>query len=230
MANMIMTAAAEAAAIAAKKMALKKGKTPAQQECIDFLFDFGTSKGCGCLNKNKIMTMTKYNEYVQQKCNGLDLKNRALAKIGLDPSQVQEIPPIVLSSYVYDDDCLIRVDNTTAVSSQFSITWIFFSSTQMYTYQFVFDTTSDNTWEYTNDFFYTDVTCFRTQRELKEKIEVTPGKGCLSKEKVDKNHYVVDTLELIVPGASYRFSLRNSETVEQSIQAAKAMVREKKYL
>jgi hypothetical protein len=67
-------------------------------------------------------------------------------------------------------------------------------------------------------------------RELKEKIDISFKKGCTSKESITKNHYVVDTLEIIVPGTSYSFSLRNSDTIEQSIQAAKAMLREKKYM
>ena len=50
-----------------------------------------------------------------------------------------------------------------------------------------------------------------------------------SGENITKNHYMVDRLEIIVPGTSYSFSLRNSDTIEQSIQAAKAMLREKKY-
>jgi len=221
-------AATQAAALAAARMQLKKGKSKEQQDAIDFLLkaDIG---GCGCLGGKATMTMQAYIEMVQRMCQSLDLQNRALAKIGLDPSQVQEIPPIVLSSFIYDDDCYIRVDNNIAVSSQYSITWIFFSATQMYTYQYIFDTTSDNTWEYTKDFFYTDITCFSTIRAIKEKIDITPGKGCLSREKIEKNHYVIDTLEVIVPGTKYTFSLRNSETIEQSIQAAKAMLREKKY-
>ena len=226
--SVVMNAAAQAAAEAARREAMKKGKSEEQKQAIDFLFRAGSS-GCGCLGKSSNLTMQSYIEMVQRKCQSLNLQEKALAKIGLDPTQVQEIPPIVLSSFVYDDDCLIRVDSNVAVSSQYSITWIFFSATQMYTYKYIFDTTSDNTWEITKDFFYTDVTCFSTERALKEKIDVTPGQGCLSGETVAKNHYVVDTLELIVPGASYTFSLRNSETIEQSIQAAKAMIREKKY-
>lgn len=222
--------AAEAAALAAKREAMKKGKTDEQKRVIDFLFNIGESSGCGCFGKGSNMTMQTYLNLVQNKCQSMDLQSRAMAKIGLDPSQVQEIPPIVLSSFVYDDDCLIRVDDNIAVSSQYSITWIFFSSTQMYTYKYIFDTTSDNTWEITQDFFYTDVTCFKTERAIKEKIDIAAGSGCLSSETVTKNHYVVDRLEVIVPGATYAFSLRNSETIEQSIQAAKAMLREKKYI
>ena len=226
--SIILNAAAEIAAETAKREAMKKGKSDEQKQVIDFLFKVGNG-GCGCLGSGSGMTMQAYIELVQRKCKAMNLEQKALKKIGLDPSEVQEIPPIVLSSFVYDDDCLIRVDGNIAVSSQYSVTWIFFSATQMYTYQYIFDTTSDNTWEITKDFFYTDVTCFSTEQAIKEKIDITAGKGCLSSESVAKNHYVVDTLELIVPGANYSFSLRNSETIEQSIQAAKAMIREKKY-
>ena len=222
-------AAVNAAALLAQKEALKKGKTPEQKKCIDFLYGL-SSAGCGCLSKKDEMTMQQYMSIVQTKAQALNSQARAMEKIGLDPSQIQEIPPIVLSSFVYDDDCLIRVDNNIAVSSQYSIAWIFFSATQMYTYRFIFDTTSDNTWEMTKDFFYTDITCFSTEQAVKEKIIVSAGSGCMKSESITKNHYVVDTLEVIVPGASYQFSLRNSPTVQQSIQAAKAMLREKKYM
>ena len=218
--------AAGAAALIAQREALKKGKTPEQKACIDFLYDLSAG---GCMGKKGSMTMQQYMGIVQAKCQALNSQARAMEKIGLDPSQIQEIPPIVLSSFVYDDDCLVRVDNNVAVSSQYSVTWIFFSATQMYTYKYVFDTTSDNTWEYTKDFFYTDITCFSTLQAVKEKIVVAAGSGCMKSESITKNHYVVDTLEIIVPGASYIFSLRNSPTIQQSIQAAKAMLREKKY-
>lgn len=219
---------AVAAEVAAREQ-LKKGKTDEQKKAIDFLYNPDDNGCVGCLNKIKGISMSEYMAIVQRKCQSLDLRSRALQKIGLDPSQVQEISPIVFSSFVYDEDCLIRVDNNVAVSSQYSITWIFFSSTQMYTYQYIFDTTSDNTWEYTKDFFYSDVTCFSTTHKLVEKIDIKPGKGCIPKETITKSHYVVDRLEIIVPGASYWFSLRDSETVTQSIMAAKAMIREKKY-
>ncbi|MBQ9762652.1 MAG: hypothetical protein IJV82_06225 [Oscillospiraceae bacterium] len=226
--GIVSATAAQAAADIARREAMKKGKTEEQKKIIDFLFSSGAG-GCGCTGSKATMTMQEYIAIVQRRCQSMNLQARALQKIGLDPSQVQEIPPVMLSSFVYDDDCLIRVDNNIAVSSQYSITWIYFSATQMYTYKYIFDTTSDNTWEFTKDFFYTDITCFSTLRAVKEKIDVTAGKGCMSSEEVTKNHYVVDTLEIIVPGANYSFSLRNSETIEQSIQAAKAMVREKKY-
>lgn len=225
------SAAAQKAAEQLRIEGMKKGKTPEQKRVIDFFFDVGESKGCGCLSKSSSnLTIEEYIKLVQDKCNTLDLRNKAIAKIGLDESEIQEIPPITVSSFLYDDDVLIKVDNQIAVSSQYVITWIFFSATQIYTYKYIFDTTSDNTWEFTKDFFYSDVTCLTTTRALKEKIDINITKGCLtSGENYVKNNYVVETFEIIVPGTSYSFSMRNSETFEQSLQAAKAMLREKKF-
>lgn len=235
-ASTVASAAAQRAAEQLRIEGMKKGKSPEQRRVIDFFFNVGDNKGCGCggcLSKpSSNLTMDEYLKLVQDKCNMLDSKNKAIAKIGLDESEIQEIAPIMLASFVYDDDddLLIKVENQLAVSSQYAITWIFFSATQIYTYKYIFDTTSDNTWEFTNDFFYTDVTCLTTCRAVKEKIDISFKKGCLSSgENTVKNNYVVDTFEIIVPGTSYSFSMRNNETFEQSLQAAKAMLREKKF-
>jgi len=219
-------AAAQQAAAVAQKEALKKGKTKEQKMAIEFLFNI---KG-GCLSKAKSYhNMQEYIAHVQGMCQNLNVQARAMQKIGLDPSQIQEIPPITFSSFIYDDDCLIRVEDEIAVSSQYSITCIFFSGEQMFTYKYIFDTTSDNTWEYTKDFFYTDITCFSTLHRVREKITIESGCGCLKSEDYNKHLFVDDVLEIIVPGATYAFSMRSNPTLEQSIQAAKAMLREKKY-
>lgn len=233
-ASSVASAAAQKAAEQLRIEGMKKGKTPEQRRVIDFFFNVGNSKGCGCggcLSKSSSnLTMDEYMKLVQDKCNMLDSKSKAIAKIGLDESEIQEIAPIMLASFVYDDDVLIKAENQIAVSSQYAITWIFFSATQIYTYEYIFDTTSDNTWETTKDFFYADITCLTTVRALKEKIDISISKGCLSSgENTVKNNYIVDTFEIIVPGTSYRFSMRNNETFEQSLQAAKAMLREKKF-
>lgn len=209
---------------------LKAGKNPEQQSVIDFFFSTANN-GCGCLGgKGSSMSMNEYLNLVQSKVNKLDTRSKALQKIGLDESQISEIAPISLASFVFDDDVHVKVENGVAVSSQYALTWIFFSATQIYTYKYIFDTTSDNTWEVTNDFFYNDVTCLTTVRRVREKIDSYTGKGCFSSGiQYIHNNYVVDTFEIIVPGTSYSFSMRNGEAYESSIQAAKAMLREKKF-
>ena len=229
MLGVFASAAAEKAAELAKINELKKGKSQEQKRVIDFFF---SQEKDGCLSKNSSnYTMEEYQRLVLDKCKALNIKEKAMNKIGLDYSQIQEIPPVFLSAYRFDDDCVVKIANGQAVSNQYSVSLIFFSATQIYTYQYIFDMMSDNTWEFTKDFFYSDITCFSTSKMVKEKIDITISKGCLKKgaENITKNNYVVDVLEIIVPGATYSFSKRDSETVEQSIQAAKAMIREKKH-
>ena len=152
-------------------------------------------------------------------------------KIGLDESEISEISPICLSSYVFDDDAWVKVEGNIAVSSQYCVSWIFFSATQMYTYSYTFDMTSDNTWEVTNDFFYQDITCFTTENKLVERIMTETGKGCFGKgESSYKQNYIVDTLKITVPGTSYIVSMRDAGAQAQSIQPAKAMLRERKFV
>ena len=216
---------------AAKKAALtlmKKGKSKEQKKIIDFFYK--EDECCGLIKGSPI----KFDEYinmVQARCDSFNHKQRAMEMIGLDQSQIEEIPPIVFSSFKYFGDGVeVKVDDGDVVTTHYSVTWIFFSATQMYTYKLTFSMISDDVIEFTNDFFYTDVTCLRTQHELCEKIDLTNGCGCIpGQTNAEKNNYIVDSLEIIVPGATYAFSLRNSGGVERSIQAAKAMVREKKY-
>ena len=216
---------------------LKKGKTPEQCKCIDFfLMESGQGKKKkGCLGK-AAWTIDDYCAHVQGIVNSLGLKQRAIAKIGLDESQISEIPPILLASFNRGSDLYYKTDenHTRYVTNKYSVTWIFFSATQIYTYTYQFDTTSDNSSESTRDFFYTDVTCIRTEHEVEEAIyEVTGGCGCLKFFKKKEATYVHhnrhwDTLQITVPNDSYSFCCRTTDTLEQSIQAAKAMIREKK--
>ncbi len=228
MASTIASMMAEKAAEAAMINNLKKGKTQEQKRVIDFFYL--PEKG-GCLNRgSSTYTIEEYQKLVADKCIALNLQARAMAKIGLDESQIQEIPPVCLSAYHFDDDCAVKISNGQAVSNLYSVSFIFFSANQIYTYQYIFDMMSDNSWEYTKDFFYSDVTCFSTSKFVKEKIDISFTKGCFKgTENIKKNNYVIDVLEIIVPGTSYSFAKRDSATVEQSIQAAKAMIREKKH-
>lgn len=232
---------------------LKRAKTPEQRKCIDFFL--GTEvpekgKGCGCL-KGATWSLDDYTAHVDHEIAKLNLKERAIEKIGLDESQISEIPPIVLSSFLRVRDGAKNVwykaneDYTKYVTNKFSVTWIFFSATQIYTYTYVLDTMSDDAVEYTRDFFYSDVTCIRTEHEVEDVVYEIQPKGCIGKIKrafvkfinkllrrendfYARYHKHWDTLQITVPSDSYEFCCRTTPTLEQSIQAAKAMIREKK--
>ena len=237
----------------------KRGKREGQCKCIDYLYastqtpEQAPKKGClaslqkkaGCLgNEQKAWTMDDYINYVDETINSLNLREKAISKIGLDETQISEIPPVVLNSFIYrGDDIAIKSEETSIggiwrnVSNKYSVTWIFFSATQIYTYTYILDTTSDNAVEYTKDFFYTDITCIRTEHEVEENIierkKTLQGCGCFKKNKEPESQYYhankeYDTLSITVPNDSYSFCCLTNETIEQSIQAAKAMIREKK--
>ena len=228
MAGELLGAAASAAAKKAALALMKKGKSKEQKKIIDFFYK---EDACCGLIKGSPIKFDEYINMVQAKCDSFNHKARAMDMIGLDESQIEEIPPIVFSSFVYSGkDVELKVDDGDVVSTHYSVTWIFFSATQMYTYKLTFSMISDDVDEETNDFFYTDVTNFSTGHKLVEKIDFGKGCGCLpGGADATKNNYTVDSLEIIVPGASYSFSLRNNGNVARSIQAAKAMIREKKY-
>lgn len=89
--------------------------------------------------------------------------------------------------------------------------------------------TSDNVVEICKEYFYRDITCFETCHEIVEKI-TTGAKGCLGSENVTKNNYTIDWFKITVPDSSFSVTMRNAGAQMQSVQAAKALLREKKFL
>ena len=233
------------AALAALREVMKKGKSKEQCACIDYLvrpIDPFKKKGClqkkGCCGKGSVMTMDEYIQHVQDLVNRLNLKQRAIEKIGLDESQINEIPPVLITAFEFDGEGVYvqqeegDIKGTfRSVSNKYKVTWIFFSNTQIYTYTYTLDTISDDRFELTRDFFYTDVTCIRTAHTVKEKIITRRDKGCrgcLKKPQYIHANIEWDTLQIVVPSDDYAFTCVTDDSIEQSIQAAKAMIREKK--
>lgn len=217
---------------------LKHGKTKDQKRVIDFFADFyGASTG-GCLKNLSTMKLDEYEKMILDRCNSLNIKQRALQRIGLDESEISEINPISLHSYVYtaskisSNEVLLKIVNDVAVTSKYEVTWLFFSQQQIYAYSIEFDMISDEIVEDVQEFFYSDITCFETVNHLVENIRYDlkgclKTKGCLNA--TVKNNYVVDSFVITVPGKEFSVSMRNSGNQFSSIQAAKAMLREKKY-
>ena len=227
---------------AARKAALellKRGKSEDQSKCIEYLYTPDLpAKGCmgkikkGCFGTG-VMSIEEYIAHIQKCITNLHLKARAIEKIGLDEAQISEIPPVLLTSFIYKGNGVVckteEVENGfwKTVSNKYSVTWIFFSDSQMYTYTYIFDSISDDAVELTRDIFYKDVTCIRTEHEVVEKI-LSKRQGCLGKETFYHQNNEYDMLNITVPSDSYDFWCKTTETIEQSIQAAKAMIREKK--
>lgn len=200
---------------------LLKGKTAEQKQTIKYF------KDSGCLAALTGMKDDAYDQMVQTTLNRLNLKNKALGKIGLDDDQVKEIPPIFLHGYNYDKDALTRVGSDgRSRSSKYDATWLFFSDTHVYMYAYTFDMTSGSKKEKTEEYFYKDITNFSTSNES---IEVTQFSGC-KKDKVSKRMVEFSRFKLVVPGDKFFCSTTGVPDAEQSVSAMKQKLREKKQL
>lgn len=230
----ITSGAAKRAAEATELAVMKKGKTPEQVRVIDFFMSSDSGDGCGCLkHASGTLTMQEYLTLVNNKITELDVKSKAITKIGLDESQISEIPPIVLYGFDFDvDGSYFKYANNMYVSNIYTVSWIFFSAEQIYIYSYTFDTMSDYTFEKTKDYFYTDVTSFTTEKITDARITSSvSGGGCFSKttETTNKTMFVKNRFKIVVPNDYFSETMTDSPAIEQSIQAAKAMLREKKY-
>jgi len=172
--------------------------------------------GCpgGCIEAFAGVKDEEYDQIVKNALNSLNLKQKALGKIGLDEDQLKEIPPVYFHGFHYKDDANYRIGKDGRLrSSKYSATWLFFSSTQVYMYQYIFDLTEDSKKEKTEEYFYKDITNFSTNTET---IDVY-GK------KKEYNEFA-----LVVPGDKFYCSMSGVPDADQAISAMKQKLREKK--
>lgn len=189
----------------------KAGKTHDQQTVIDYF-----CKQEGCLSKN--ITDEEYSQMVIAKRDSLNLRAKALGKIGLDEEEVSEIPPAVFEGYVFKNAFAKRRADGKWVSSAYQVAWLFFSSTQIYVYRYTFNMDEDKKQESTDEFFYKDVTSFSTSTET----ETAHGLGD------DKFEVETNKFKMVVPGDKIFVSMDGVDNSEDIIQAMKQKLREKK--
>lgn len=204
--------------------ALLKGKTPEQKAFIKYF--------CaeGCIGRMTCIKDEEYEGKVMAKLNGLNLRKRALDKIGLDEDQVKEIPPVFFHGYEFDDNktvVLRRVGGDGRLrSSQYSGTWLFFSADQVYMYSYRFDMLSESKKETTEEYFYRDITNFSTSSESIE-VDTSAGCGC-GGGKIKKETRDYSRFGLVVPGDKFFCSTTGVPDAEDSITAMKSQLRAKK--
>ncbi len=215
-------AAIDAAAKQAEMKRRLKGRTPEQQKVIKYFYGAG-----GCLSKG--ITDAEYDALLKAKLNSMDIKAKALNKIGLDESQVSEIEPVHFEGYLFDDkNAFARLGKDREWrSSAYQVSWIFFSDSQVYVYQYTFNMDEDGKKESTEEYFYKDITNFSTasdsvEKEVVDKVSCT-GKTTYIRKSVDTNRFA-----LVVPGDKFYCSMEQNEYTERAIQGMKAKLREKK--
>ncbi|MBE6703471.1 MAG: hypothetical protein E7585_08715 [Ruminococcaceae bacterium] len=193
-----------------------KGKTPEQKKVVKYFL------ASGCLSGK--MKDEEYDAMVLAKLNSLDVKQKALNKIGLDEEELQEIPPVYFHGWEYDGAYKCVGKDGKNRTSKYSATYLFFSDTQVYMYYILFDMVSESKSEKTEEYFYKDITNFSTSNDS---VEITTFSGCQGNT---PNKKMVETsrFALIVPGDKFYCSTTGIADVDQTISGMKQKLREKK--
>lgn len=179
------------------------------------------------------MNDEQYDQLVAAKIEKLNLRQKALDKIGLDESQVSEIQPVNFQGFDLSDEVkkaptykIYTGKDNKLRSTQYESVWLFFSDTQVYMYKYHFDMCSDNKKENTEEYFYKDITNFSTQSETVEAYAYK--QGCSGQKEDKKFTRDYGRFGLIVPGDKFFCSTTNTPNVDESISAMKQKLREKK--
>ncbi len=192
-----------------------KGKTAEQRKVLMKYF-----LASGCIGSLTAMSDSSYDALVNEKVAALNLKQKALGKIGLDESEVNEIAPVTFSGWDDSGDYCAKVGKDGKYrSSKYQVSWLFFSSTQVYFYSYTIDMIANTKKETTEEYFYKDITNFST---------VTTSAEVMVKGKAES--YDVSKFAITVPGDKLYCAIggSNMEEVERSIQGMKQKLREKK--
>ncbi|GMO57822.1 MAG: hypothetical protein Ta2G_17720 [Termitinemataceae bacterium] len=181
----------------------------------------GKKKGKGCFAKKPFISDAEYDAIVNSLVQRIDPYHKGLEKLGIDESQVKEIKPIQFSNYKYELGSYWRIGSDGVLrTSLYQVSCIYFSASELFAYQISFSTDWNKVEERTYEYHYKDITSFTSLTEQEDEIkegEVRPA--------VKENTFTIS-----VPGDGFKVSLCNKskEAEENSIQAMKAMLREKK--
>lgn len=188
------------------------GKTPEQKKTIRYFVEtlFG-----------KWSSDEEYENYLESLLDREGSKAHAMIKLGIDEEEVHEIEPVMMEGYLFDNTAYQkrRKKDGKWVSSGFELSWLFFGESQVYIYTKTIYTDETRAKEDTMEYFYKDITAFKTGSE---NVDIY--------DKITNKHDYVNTtnFQVVVPGDSKMIAVRDAGTLEHSIQGMKQLLREKK--
>lgn len=189
---------------------LTQGKNFEQTKTIEYF----CREGCMV----KTISDEEYLDMVRRKRDSMNFKRKALNKIGLDEEEVSEIPPAMFEGFVFKNAYAKQNAAGKWVSSAYQVSWIFFSSTQVYLYSCTFNMDEDKKNERTDEFFYKDVTSFSTISDS----DIAHGLGGNTFEVTSEQ------FAMVVPGDKLFMAMGDIQNADAIIQGMKQKLREKK--
>jgi hypothetical protein len=195
-----------------------KGRSEEQKAVIRY---FGNSPSC--LSKSPISD-EEYDAMLLAELERNNSKEKALDRIGLDEDQVKEIDPVHFGGFLFDKDSLSKQGKDGKYrSSKYQITWLFFSSSQVFLYQNTFNMDEDGRMETVEEYFYKDITNFSASNDIVETSFYDEGSKMYQKKNIQRNRFA-----LVVPGDKFYCSMEQNDYTENAIRGMRAMLREKK--
>lgn len=142
-------------------------------------------------------------------------KDDALAKLGLDESEVTEAAPVCISGYSFDgaEHVKLGADNKWR-SNRFETWYMFFSSNEVHCCKKTIKTTADWKTESTDVYFYKDIVSVSTTSESKTVLN----------KKIDYDCFVLTT----AGGTAFKVSLKDVDDAQRSVNAMRSLLRAKK--
>jgi len=192
------------------------GKTSEQKKVIKYFV------GTGCLAAFSKISDKEFDNILYRKVSSYDIQQMALERLGLETDQIKAIDPILLDGYVTTSALSCLGADMVPRYSEYSLTCLLFSDAQLYRYTFIFSLIDDSTLEYTDEYFYADVTALSVSKDNNVKYY---KKGCLGSD-ANIVKFVTPAFKLVVPGDSFNCVMR--EENEPSVFAMMAKLREKK--
>ena len=136
--------------------------------------------------------------------------------VGLDSSEVEEIDPISFEGYKYISAEKIRKDPTDGLwrSNLYEKVTIFFTSNEVHIYKIFLNTITSKTTETTDVLFYDDIVSVSTKNET---------------EKAGNDSIDYISFNLVSKGGNnMSVAINGNEDSQRSINAMRAMIKEKK--
>ena len=161
--------------------------------------------------------------------NVTDLKEKALNKLGVDETEVQEIEPIIISGYDYDDTGLLfrKGKDGKWRTNKYETVLMFFAKNEVHCYSNTFWTTKYNQKEATDVYFYGDIVSASTTTG---QVQIKDNKGRLLVNKDGSPVlYTYESFKLQTSGGtSLHVTISDTELSRRSINAMRQLLREKK--
>ena len=171
-----------------------------------------------CLYKKPI-TDFEYDEMVQYVLNQFNFRQKALDKIGLDEDELKELEPVHFEGFLFDKNSLSKQgDDNKWRSSKYQVSWLFFSTTQLFLYQYTFNMDEDG-----KEYFYKHITNFSTSSDTIETSVYNKQTNTNEIVNVDSNRFAIT-----VPGDKFYCSLEQTDYTEGAIRGMKSLLRDKK--